>query len=416
MFSYFRTRFGASLTMLSKLWSYLVQTFTTPVGMSPNELESANQFGAPRTLSAPQQRSSAIPYTPTRQAHAVLFRKECEIRICPALADEALRTKSNVSPALSYTGGAQAPVRERIFDQRDTEIDFHKLLHAVHRVAGDNERQSNDNDDDYDRNVSRIDAGNRALVVEVALVVLDPTWLSGNVYLRIDLTDVAPGLQSTHIFGNQRRVLANYAPVQQPAQQLSPLSTVHSAAPESQSPHRLGGACSLNHAADTVLGWCTQCGLEPNTVTLYQAPLGDADLGHYYEEICAPSGTHQYVKRVGNPPAPLEVSSTSTIARDLSVKQSEGAVVQDIVTGIDPHDTEQQQQRQSGGAGIVFVDQAAWNEEITTARRRVLVNLPLTDLARARIRIAARGTESEVNGTLKQVIIAVQIMEFVRIR
>ena len=330
--------------------------------------QAQNTIFAIRPTAQPMQKTVAEPKF-TCKAKRMLYNKECVLTVCSPLevanGSEMFEKKSV----------------QRASDPRDLEIDLSSLFSNRNRVRGD----ANDNDDVF----CSIDGGNRILVMEVALVIVDKTWHDNNVFLRVETWNIAPGVShSVHVYGDHARILARAT--EQKTMRASSVLV------------QPGACCTANMAGNTVDGWCMQCGLRPNTFTLYQSAMADDELARYAEEICTPNGTHDHIQRVRK--ESLEVNSVSTIARDLASKQTNAAHPELVVSieqpGLPQH------------TGVTFVDLQAWCEEVAKARDRFLVNLPLSDLSNAKIKLCARG----IGADKLTVVLAAQTMEFVQLK
>lgn len=341
------------------------------------------------------------------RAKRTLYTREYQLRVCPALNDELEpvmvaqhhQKTTAVAASLAYTGDSlslgnrNASVhmeRERIFDIRDIDIDLSSLLSQANRV-------SDENDDD---SVQTIEGGNRAILIELAIVVIDPLWSTDQVYFRITVQNVAPRCAlSTHVFGNHEAIVVRSA-------------TASSSTSEERQQHKQqapphGVSCKANRSSAAVDGWCLQCGLEPTAFPLYQTVLSDDELVKFAEEICAANGTHDHVLHTTPNNDMLEVQSVSTIARLVGAKNRQAArpelaVVDPLAANSPVH-----------GTGVTFVEREAWCAEVAEARQRFLGNLPLSDLSRAKIRIGARGSPTVGSASIG-IILTAQTMEFVQ--
>ncbi len=407
--------------MWARLWRYFLggteteneTSDATTVARVEKDLESGKFVqDAPLLSQAPAQRAvraatpiaSRIKYKNPFEAHSILYRKEYEVRVCRAIKNTGRngtggrQQQQSLSAALMCVDEGTDAVKlnslrnqMRDVDERDLVIDFRSVINAANIVRLKDENKT-------EPTFYLIDGGNRALVVEVALVIQDELWLSGQVFVRAHTSQIAPLQQSTHIFGDFEGVMLSFTgtseiPLKDNGEDGSALRDV------------AGKHCKLNRAARSVDGWCLQCGLQPNMLTLYQSPLPDTDLVKYAEEICTPGGTHEHVQRVTDDlENSMEVRHASTIARDLHEKRGASAVVVPA----------QSNDNDGASEDTLFVNRYAWCDEVALARHRVLKNLPLTDLTNAQIHIRARGTDNVADRTLR-VIVAVQCIEFVRV-
>lgn len=199
-----------------------------------------------------------------------------------------------------------------------------------------------------------IDGGNKAIVVEVALVFVDEQSSAEASVLTATLDGVAPH-QSTEL--RYRRPAAA----------------------------AIGGACGCLAVGQ----WCSQCVNRPNLITLYQAPLNEEDLASFGEELCCARGTATHLTRgasVGSHET-LEFTYDSTLARDLYVC---GAATDD-------------------GRGTLFVQSSDWLAAIDLVRNKLLANLPLADLSHAHLSLAM---ESKSVSDSVRIVIGVKCVEF----
>lgn len=382
-----------------------------PNSAYPSDYERDGQRGLENGSVAPQSlqmqtggrnETAAASYRYPR-AKRTLYTREYQVRVCPALNDDVEpvmvaqhHQKTTVAASLAYTGDSlslgnrNASVhleRERVFDIRDIDIDLGSLLSPANRV-------SDENDDD---SVQSIEGGNRAILIELAVVVIDPLWSTDQIYFRISVQNVAPRCAlSTHVFGNHDAIVVRSA---------TSGSSEERHHKQQSPPH--GVSCKANRSSAAVDGWCLQCGLEPTAFPLYQTVLSDDELVKFAEEICAANGTHDHVLHTTSNNDMLEVRSSSTIARLVGAKnkqaaRAEVAVVDPLAVNSPVH-----------GTGVTFVEREAWCAEVAEARRRFLGNLPLSDLSRAKIRIGARGTPSVGTASIG-IILTAQTMEFVQ--
>ncbi len=356
---------------------------------SPGDIESAVTFThAPQ----PQRTGPAPPLSPTLARHSfprqgrppyqptrVMYRKEVEVRICPALRDPVVKNGAAPHSQRLLADPHEVQSTERGQDARDTVLEFRSIISEMNLVTDDQEQR-------LDNAPVLIDGGNRIVLLELALVVHDPLWAGGNVYLRAELDQVAPLQRSTHTIGDQAGIARRY-------------SAASTSSQTGGSEGVAGASCPNNKLGATVAGWCMQCGLVPTATTLYQAPLSDDQVVHYSEEMLASLGTHEHITRVGVGQDALEVSSVSTLARDIyDIHGGDSAVV--AIAGSDVDET-------------LFVNTDVWRRHVDSSRKLVLNNLPLTDLTAARLRLAARGTPECVERTIR-VVLAAQCIEFVR--
>lgn len=353
-------------------------------GLSPDELEAAapsTTFSAQRTASNPARMARQL--RPAYQPVRVMYRKEFDLRVCFAAREQPHKNGTHSSRLLAEPTGSSGSASyyhqlaaERGADPHDIELEFRNIVSEANLVGEDDERRQTSAP-------ALIDGGNRIVLLELALVVHDPLWSSGNVFVRAELDQVAPMQRSTHTIGDQTGVLRRCATA----------AALGDEGRETAS----GAACRNNKLGAAVAGWCAQCGLTPTAVTLYQAPLSDDQVVHYSEEMLSPLGTHAHTTRIDPRQQTLEVQSSSTLARDIAELHSadESAIA---IGG-------------SEADGTLFVSADVWRKHTETARTLVLNNLPLTDLSSARIRLAARGTAGCADRTIR-VVVAAQCIEF----
>jgi len=316
----------------------------------------------------------------------VLYRRELELASQPAVA-----SKTPTGGTLGqYLDAADANVAERRIGKSDTHLALCDLICVENRLD-ENGVVEVDGAATFDLAVRQIDTGKRALVVELALVVLDDNWQPDATYVSVQLEHIGPLQRTNTCIGDRDAVLARSA-----AASASESSATAAAAASS------GAKCRLS-SDERVDGWCVRCGLRPNIVTLFQTPLGDRELVHYADEICAQAGTHGHTTRLDDSALTIEVSEDSTLARDIRHRDASLAVRERYGGTEAPLST-----------GVMFVGAEAWHDELTR-QRRVLNNLPLVDLYGAKIRIAARhaGSASGAHGKLR-VVLTAQCIEFVR--
>lgn len=310
-----------------------------------------------------------LPVMSAKSIGIVSYTREIAVPVCLA----TLGT-SQGSAALRYTDeNYESQPQERLADKSDIVIKLADLITTQNfYIAGDN----NDDSDEAHRWQTKFDNG-RAVVVEIAIKVIDQRWNPHRHYLRIETSEL-PALQyNTIVIGDRSSVLS------------------HAIARRTLPPHA-AKSCGLPGVA----GWCHECSAGPNMVTVYQMPLVNGDLFKYATEILSSTGTHGHLRAAPGIQADgtesgdtrLELSPLSTIARDLCFQRR-------ATHQIDTSDP--------GGRTNVFASNSDWAREVRAATDSVFVNVPYADLKHATIRIAARGDSSSVQETL-QVRIAVQ--------
>lgn len=375
----------------------------------------ANPFR--REGSRARRQSEAIRERATIAAKRLLYRKEFAVPISSAGTTGSGSYDSKTSASLRYDAQAQtdsafgiiasttigsgtaatstAEPHRNGFYETELLVPFNTLLTAEN-LAG--------NIRDVDIDTIYIDHGRRAMIVEVSLVIFDELWKTGNVYLIAELDRVVPMHSVTHVFGDHQDVLKRCAlPPRIP--KMRPGGGGGSGSDDGGAErHQDSVSSQQNTYADKcdadsmgVDGWCLQCGLKPNMLTLYQTPLSDLRLINYAYEICAKNGTHTHVQRATREDGMLEIDWNSEIARDVAHHNSHDVVVEPPVGGV-PSNT-------------IFVQREAWQRQIEEARSKVLQNLPLSDTDVARLKLRARGIPSLIGSKLR-VVVTVQCIEF----
>lgn len=327
----------------------------------------------------------------THRVECVVYGKEINVPVFTAASDEALKQVSGKLRCEEDGGDIVAAEsrKERLTDRGDFAIMLSSL------ITHDNFYGTVTNVHDRDAWRAKFDNG-YAVVVEVALQIDDERWDPYKHYVRAQVNELAPLHNNTVLLGDRDAILLRCL---SPALANVPLNS------------RRRRACPINQNA-SVLGWCHRCNEAPNSLTLFETCLSVHDLFKYTTEILSHSGTHGHVmhaeptprgdangvsvdddddddndrdsyavkngtksKHTPSEEARIEVSPNSTLARDLVLRNR--AIYEPS--------------SDNSTAGVVFVARHNWHAEVASTAQRVLVNLPLANLGRASIRIAARG-------------------------
>lgn len=388
------------------------QRFTEPAYSDDDDSDRDSDYddNAPtpsrREGTRARRQSEAIRERTTIAAKRLLYRKKFAVPISSAGTIGSGSYDNKTSASLRYDaqaqtdsafgiiaspigGGAATTTSETHrngFYETELLVPFNTLLTAENLT---------NNSRDADIDTIYIDHGRRAMIVEVSLVIFDDLWKTGNVYLIAELDRVVPMHTITHVFGDHQDVLKRCAlPPRIPKMRLG---GDHQQDSSTSSPQQNTYAEKCDADSMGVDGWCLQCGLKPNMLTLYQTPLSDTRLINYAYEICAKDGTHTHVQRATREDGMLEIDWNSEIARDVAQHNNHDVVVEPPVGGV-PSNT-------------IFVHREAWQRQIEEARSKVLQNLPLSDTDVARLKLRARGIPSLVGSKL-HVVVTVQCIEF----
>jgi len=307
-----------------------------------------------------------------------VYQKRLEVPVLPAVSDKSLKSATQ---RLRLDG---PHTDERGRDSRDLFV----LLASV--LCEENLKLCQPLDGEPVGAVSFVCQlpSNYAAVLEVALV--DESGDSDH-YITVQTENLMPQHSCTHHLGNRNAVISRCA-----------AHTKQSV----QGSANCGRDCSLN-SKPHINGWCTECGLQPNRVTLYQTMLDAGEVCKYMPEALSATGTHGHVLD-----APqtrdndtllhnrLELSTESTLARDLCQTH---------------HAQFDRSSFADASTGSMYANESVWQEYVGSVRQTTLVNMPLADLDTANIHVAARGVcSSGEQAKVCNVTLLVQCVGFAR--
>lgn len=362
-------------------------------------LEAGQRPPSPSTGLWARLRRPVVPslqFVPRYEVAHISYVKNMKIFVAMAASDEALSVSGSAN--LHYdeleSNGVQlleaAEIRqyrkERRRDPHDVELNLRDLM--VQENLCTNADMPHAGAEEVGRWRTQFGSG-RAVVTEIAVKVTDERWSPQAYYLHIEVDEVPMYQRSEVWLGDHQSILAR------------------SMAPASGKIVKEGARPTCAGNGET---WCCDCNPGPNMVTVFRTSLETADLVDYVNEIFSVNGTHKSVLGgisdapidddnndndvVHRPDKRIELESNCSLARDMVLQQT-------ALLEINPRNQEQQ--------AVVFATENKWRTYHKDVTRRVLFNVPFSQISRAKIRISARGDRSTQQQSL-EIRVAVQCM------